>query len=305
MGSIPSLWLSSSTMPPHGFLAFLQRHSLPHSPPRHLLRPSPSGQQQCLSWNCCPISILHLQSPCILVDVHLHPGYVGPWHRLSVSFSLHSDGYRSPSLSNSLKCFPSVPTSCPDVGISTLVQLPNPPGTDWSCSLSSSVSLPSFILPSFAWICVFLSDGQGLRLALSWLLCKIFCMWRCIPDASMERDVLHFHLLLCLVSLGHFLKMWVFSFDISAFYWILSDSHFQLKKVSLWILHKASTVGILESKTQIKTNPWRLHNPISFLLFGEKNQSHTSGQQQCWLAPKPGCISCSSAFFLLYNIAFH
>ena len=107
------------------------------------------------------------------------------------------------------------------------------------------------------------------------MLCKIFCIWRCIPDASMERDVLHFHLLLRhLVSFGHLFKMWMFSFDISEFYWILPDSHFQLKKVSRCLLHKASTVGIIESKTQIKTNPWRLLNPIYFLLFGKKKSNY-------------------------------
>ena len=34
------------------------------------------------------------------------------------------------------------------------------------------------------------------------VLCKIFCIWRYIPDSSMERDVLLIHILLChLVSL--------------------------------------------------------------------------------------------------------
>ena len=27
------------------------------------------------------------------------------------------------------------------------------------------------------------------------VFCKIFCVWRCIPDVSMERDVLQVHLL--------------------------------------------------------------------------------------------------------------
>ena len=29
------------------------------------------------------------------------------------------------------------------------------------------------------------------------VFCKIFCVWRCIPDAYVERDVLHICLLLC------------------------------------------------------------------------------------------------------------
>ena len=80
------------------------------------------------------------------------PEDVGGWQGLPVWFSFLSTCHISATVpSDSLKCFPSVPTSCSDVGISTLVQLPNPPGADWFCSLSSSVSLPSFILPSFAW----------------------------------------------------------------------------------------------------------------------------------------------------------
>ena len=49
-------------------------------------------------------------------------------------------------------------------------------------------SFPSFILPSFAWICIFLSSEQGLLPALS---------NKCISDVSVERDILHIHLLLC------------------------------------------------------------------------------------------------------------
>ena len=29
------------------------------------------------------------------------------------------------------------------------------------------------------------------------VFCKHFCVWRCIPDVSMEKDVLHVHLPLC------------------------------------------------------------------------------------------------------------
>ena len=164
-------WLSSKDIPCHALLLLISSDHLPVVNSSA----SPGIARQSL------FSIS--QSPCILVELHPHPGYVGPWHRLSVSFSLHSDCYRSPSLSNSLKCFPSVPTSCSDVGISTLVQLPKPPGADWFCSLSSSVSLPSFILPSFAWICVVLSDGQGLLLALSW----------CSVRSSASEDVFLMH----------------------------------------------------------------------------------------------------------------
>ena len=41
--------------------------------------------------------------------------------------------------------------------------------------------------------------------------CMHFCVWRCIPDVSMERDVLHLHLLLC------HLVLLFFSFVLSSF----------------------------------------------------------------------------------------
>lgn len=107
------------------------------------------------------------QHPCAQVDKHACPGYIEPQHRLSMWFSLHSDCHRSavsPS-SDSLKCFPSAPTALPRCGVSPLLQLPNP---NHSCSLSSSFSLPSFILPSYLWICIILSGGQGLLLVFSW-----------------------------------------------------------------------------------------------------------------------------------------
>ena len=42
------------------------------------------------------------------------------------------------------------------------------------------------------------------------VFCMHFCVWRCIPDVSEERDVLHVHLLLC-----HLVLPW------SAFWWVL------------------------------------------------------------------------------------
>ena len=53
----------------------------------------------------------------------------------------------------------------------------------------------SFILFSFMWFCIFFSSGQVLLLALSW--CSPSSgVWRCIPDISIERHVLHVYLFL-------------------------------------------------------------------------------------------------------------
>lgn len=201
----PSL-LSDSAVAPclHGFLAFFQRHSLPCSPPPHLLGPSPCGQQQCLSWNCSPVSILHL-------PVTMHSGLLAspsgvcramawivcviltPLRLLQITFPL-----QQPQM---LPFCPNQLLWCGDLNPGSAPQSPR-------CRLvlfTVFLCFPSFLHSTkfCVGICVFLSDGQGLLLALSWLLYKI-CIWRCIPDASMDRDILYFHLLLWhLVSLGH------------------------------------------------------------------------------------------------------
>ena len=76
-----------------GCLAFLQRHSPLRSPSS-----CPLG---CLpAVNSSPHPGISLQSLCsssqlhILVDLCPCPWYVGPWHGLSVWFSLHSDCHR-------------------------------------------------------------------------------------------------------------------------------------------------------------------------------------------------------------------
>ena len=113
-GSSPCPWLSSSTLLPHP----LSSKGIPHNafPPSHLLRPSPHSQKQ--SWLPPGIALPSLPPApshcahwwtCIPVL-----RYVGPWHGWSVWFSLHSECHRAAaSLSDSQKCFPSVPTDCP------------------------------------------------------------------------------------------------------------------------------------------------------------------------------------------------
>ena len=49
----------------------------------------------------------------------------------------------------------------------------------------------SFILPSFAWFCIFFSTGQVLLFCSQLVFCMHFCVWRFIPDISLKRDVLH------------------------------------------------------------------------------------------------------------------
>ena len=77
-------------------------------------------------------------------------------------------------------------SQCQDLTPSQILHPPPPPRCrSGSHSFSYSFPLPSFILLSFAWIYSHL------------VLYENFCTWGYIPDASVERDVLHFHLFLC------------------------------------------------------------------------------------------------------------
>ena len=108
----------------------------------------------------------------------------------------------------SLKCFSSDSDNCPDVGVRPLLQFPpHPPSwgqvqsykhscfhpapppqhTHTGPGPSSYRVLPGSVHP-FWW------SGTPAHSRL--VFCKPFCVWGCIPDVSVERDVLHVHLLL-------------------------------------------------------------------------------------------------------------
>ena len=82
----------------------------------------------------------------------------------------------------SLKCFSSDSGNCPDVGIRPLLQFSHQPRAGPS----------SFILPSFAWFCIFFSTGQVILSVLSWCsACTsvsegVFLMYLCREVYSMS-----------------------------------------------------------------------------------------------------------------------
>ena len=101
-------WLSSKDIFHQGF------------PPSHTLRLSVHNYQQSLPRIALQSSCSSSQPPSILVDLCPCSEYIGPWHSLSVWLTLHLDCHRSAasSSSDSIKCFPSVPTNCPRCQIS-------------------------------------------------------------------------------------------------------------------------------------------------------------------------------------------
>ena len=68
----------------------------------------------------------------------------------------------------SLKCFSSDSDSCPSVGIRPLLQFPHPPRSGSVLTNTPVFPSSSFILLSFAWVCIFFYAGQVLLSALSW-----------------------------------------------------------------------------------------------------------------------------------------
>ena len=148
-----------------GCPAFLHRHFLPQSPPSHPLDLSLCSQQQPLLWDCSTIPKLQLpavapsRGPASLSGVCMAAAR-------TVWFSLHLGCHRSALSLSAL--FLLWLRQLPQCGDQTPASVPPP--TEGRSSLSNTPVFPhsSFILPSFAWVYIFFSAGQGLLSALSW-----------------------------------------------------------------------------------------------------------------------------------------
>ena len=93
-----------------------------------------------------------------------------------------------------------------------------PPSAKGMSSPSNTlVFLPSsFILLSFCVVLYILFCWSGTPVHSQLVFCVHFCVWRWIPDISMEGDILLIHLLLCRLvrhSNYHFLKWNGYSTD--------------------------------------------------------------------------------------------
>ena len=73
------------------------------------------------------------------------------------------------------------------------------PPTEGRCSPTTTPVFPSkFLHPTeFCVVLYILSHWSGIPVRSQLVFCMHFCAWRCSPDISVERDVLHVHLLLC------------------------------------------------------------------------------------------------------------
>ena len=209
----------------HGCPAFLHRHFPPQSPPSHPLCQSLRSQQQPSPWDCPTIPKLELLAAAL--SRGSIPGNIYPWFSekinkidkplvrrtrwrsrwmgyLSLSgvfmaaartvwFSFHLGCHRSAVSHSALNVSPLTQTIAP-MWDQTFASVPPP--TEGRSSPANTPGLPpsSFILLSFAWVYIFFSSADRYS---QLVFCMHFCVWRCIPDVAMERDVLHVHLLLC------------------------------------------------------------------------------------------------------------
>ena len=173
---LPVSWLS--------FISIFHCNVL-HQVPSHRLpsvnsRPCPGIVFQSL---CSSSKLQHF-----LEDLYPCLGYVWLWQGLSVWFSFCSDSHRSAaSLSNSLNASPLLQIfALPCISVPDSV--PQPKVQIQFYSLSSF--WPSFVFPAECCLILYiLFQWSGSQL----VFCKIFCVWRCIPDISVESDVLHVH----------------------------------------------------------------------------------------------------------------
>ena len=206
-GSTPYAWLSSITLlpwlpsfPPQAFPTTIYSFTSP---------PSVSLQ----STAALPLLLLHnpqTPAPSLCAFQRTHVPVQGMYGcskdcLILIPFRLPQIG----SFTLILKCFSSNSDSCPDVGIGPLLQFPHPVRAGPVLLLLLLLRLLFFpLVPSSSWVCVVLCIlflWSGTPVCSQLVFCMHFCVWRCILNVPVERDVLHIHLLLghCVLSSHH------------------------------------------------------------------------------------------------------
>ena len=172
----------------HGCLAFLHRLFPPQSPPSHPLNPSLCSQQQPLPWDFSTIPKLQLaaaapsRGPASLSRVCMAAAR-------TVWDSFHLGCHRLAVLLSALSVFPLTQTVAPMMwGVDACFSSPACRGQvqSYSHSCFPPSSLSYWVLCASI---LFLWSGTPVHSQL--VSCMHFCVWRCIPHVSVERDVLH------------------------------------------------------------------------------------------------------------------
>ena len=169
--------------------------------------------------------------------------------------------FRLPQISSfslSLKCFSSDSENCPALGIGPLLQFPH-------LLRAGPVRLTLLFLPllpsSYQLLhgSLILFHWSGTPVFSQLGFCMHFCVWSCIPNISVERDVLHIHLFLrpsCFSNL-----MQLFKEDILLYHEFFNKS--SICGNSLWLRY-VSEVGRVEVKAE--ATPWEA------TMFGQRGQ---------------------------------
>ena len=185
----------------HGCLAFLCTHVPPQSPPSHPLYPSLRSQQQASPWDCStipkfqPPAAVSSRAPASLSRVCMA---VARTVLILIPFRLPQIRFSLSALNVSSLTQTVTPMWCSDPCFSSPTRWRQ---VQFYCLLTLLFSplVHSFYQVSHSSIYYFLLVRYPCPLSagvLHALLCRM-----CIPDVSMERDVLHAPLLLCHVVL--------------------------------------------------------------------------------------------------------
>ena len=142
----------------HGCWVFHHRHFPPRSASSHPLDPSLCSQQQ-PSPGIAPQSLNFSSSHCA-VRVCM----AAAW---TIWFSFHLGCHRSAVSLSALNVSPLIQTMAPTWGSDPCFSSLTHQGQVQSTNIPVFL-LSFFILPSFAWVCIFFSAGQVLLSALSW-----------------------------------------------------------------------------------------------------------------------------------------
>ena len=184
---------SAATSCFHGCLAFLHRHFPPQSPPSYPLNLSLHSQQQPFPWDCSTLPKLQLpatvpsRGPVSLSRVCMAAAR-------TIWFSFHLGCHTSAALLSALNVSPLTQTVALMWGSDPCFSSPNQLRAGPALTL---LFFPQFLHPTeFCIVLYILFHWSGTPVCSQLVFCTHFCVWRGIPDVSVERDVLHVHLLL-------------------------------------------------------------------------------------------------------------
>ena len=169
------------------FLVLLQRYSTLWSPPSCPFGPCPHSQQQSSPWDCSLITRLQLPAT-------IHSGGLVFLSGLCKAVAWIVCVVLTLFRLSQISCF----IQQPQLPLCEVLTPASPPPPTlwvqvWSCSLSSFSLF--FLHPVDFYMVPVVMDSCQFQL----VHCKVFCIWRGIPDA-LKRDAFYVWLLLCPLS---------------------------------------------------------------------------------------------------------